>query len=116
MLTYPFAIALGSLLDQRYRLDRPIGDGASSWVFAGRDLRLDRDVAIKVLKPRVAGEHAGHRKRFVSEGQFLAKLIHPHVVAIHDAGESADGLAYLVMELSCDDLCLTLAHHTPHNV
>ena len=55
---------------------------------------------IKLLKPRFDAEQTSHRKRFVDEGRTLARLVHPHVVAVHDAGETPDGLAYLVMELS----------------
>lgn len=91
---------LGTDLDRRYRLERVLGEGASSWVFAATDLRLEREVAVKLLKPRFDAEQTSHRKRFVAEGRTLAKLVHSHVVAVHDAGETADGLAYLVMELS----------------
>jgi serine/threonine protein kinase len=91
---------LGGQLDRRYRLDRLVGQGASAWVFAAHDLRLERDVAVKVFKPRAIEEAATQRKRFVGEGRTLAKLVHPHVVAVHDAGETPEGLLYLVMELS----------------
>jgi serine/threonine protein kinase len=91
---------LGTDLAARYRLERLIGEGASSWVFAGTDLRLDRDIAVKLLKPRAEPEHSAQRVRFVHEGRTLAKLAHPHVVAVHDAGETPAGHGYLVMELS----------------
>jgi hypothetical protein len=109
------ASLLGTQLDRRYRLDRLIGEGASAWVFAAQDARLERDVAIKVLKPRVASESDGQRRRFVAEARTLAKLVHPHIVLVFDAGETTDGLAYLVMELSTSgnleselDQCQTL--------
>jgi tRNA A-37 threonylcarbamoyl transferase component Bud32 len=92
---------LGTKLDRRYRLDRFVGEGVSAWVFAARDLRLDREVALKLFKPpRVPEQHDAQRTRFLAEGRTLAKLVHPHVVLVHDAGESEDGLRYLVMELS----------------
>jgi serine/threonine-protein kinase len=91
---------LGTQLDGRYRLDRLMGEGASAWVFAAHDLRLEREVAVKLLKPRPVAEDAQRRRRFVIEGRTLAKLVHPHVVLVHDAGETPQGLAYLVMELS----------------
>jgi serine/threonine protein kinase len=91
---------LGTQLDRRYRLDRLIGEGASAWVFAAQDLRLERDVAIKLLKPLAADEQVASRRRFVAEGRTLARLVHPHIVLVHDAGETEDGLGYLVMELS----------------
>lgn len=98
MLAAPSATYIGLVLDQRYRLERLVGEGASSLIFAATDSRLERQVAIKLLKVR-ADAPGGYRKSFASEGQVLAKLQHPHVAAVHDAGETADGLAYLVMEL-----------------
>jgi serine/threonine-protein kinase len=94
------AFHLGKDLAGRYQLDRLIGDGASSWVFAAQDLRLEREVAVKLLKRRAEPEHTAQRLRFVHEGRMLAKLAHPHVVAVHDAGETPEGDGYLVMELS----------------
>lgn len=94
------AAYLGTQLDRRYRLDRLIGEGASAWVFAARDLRLERDVAVKLLKPRPAAELPNQRERFIAEARTLARLVHAHIVSVHDAGETADGFAYLVMELS----------------
>jgi serine/threonine-protein kinase len=91
---------IGTLLAERYRLERVIGEGASSWVFAAIDLRLEREVAVKLLKRRSAAEHSAERVQFVQEARMLAKLAHPHVVAVYDAGETAEGDGYLVMELS----------------
>jgi serine/threonine protein kinase len=90
---------LGSQLDCRYRLERLLGEGASGWVFAAHDARLDRPVAVKIWKTSAMTPGASTR-RFVEEGRLLARLMHPHVVGVYDAGESPDGLAYLVMELS----------------
>lgn len=64
-------------------------------VFAGRQLRLDRPVAIKILRPEHATAVAA--ERFLAEGRLLARLAHPNIVPIYDAGES-DGLLYYVME------------------
>jgi serine/threonine-protein kinase len=94
------AFHLGTDLVGRYQLERLIGEGASSWVFAAHDLRLEREVAVKLLKRRAEPEHTAQRLRFVHEGRMLAKLAHPHVVAVHDAGETPEGDGYLVMELS----------------
>jgi serine/threonine-protein kinase len=90
---------LGTRLDRRYRLDRLVGEGASAWVFAAQDTRLEREVAIKLLKPCDAGE-GPEQRRFVEEGRTLARLVHPHIVLVHDAAQSEEGLCYLVMELS----------------
>ncbi|HEX6243571.1 MAG TPA: serine/threonine-protein kinase, partial [Polyangiales bacterium] len=69
-------------------------------MFRGQDTLLERDVAIKLLKPQAVQEQSSRRRRFVSEARTLAKLVHPHVVLVYDAGETPDGMAYLVMELS----------------
>ncbi|HJQ75407.1 MAG TPA: serine/threonine-protein kinase, partial [Gaiellaceae bacterium] len=79
---------------ERYRLDRPLGHGGMATVYLGRDTELDRPVAVKVLD--AAGDD-GLRKRFVREARLAARLSHPNVVSVYDAGED-DGRPYLVME------------------
>ena len=64
-------------------------------VFAARQRRLDRKVAVKILRPELATATAA--ERFLAEGRLLARLAHPHIVPVYDAGE-ADGLLYYVME------------------
>ncbi len=64
-------------------------------VFEARQRRLDRRVAIKILRPELATAIAA--ERFLAEGRILARLSHPNIVPIYDAGE-ADGLLYYVME------------------
>ncbi|HKO94286.1 MAG TPA: serine/threonine-protein kinase [Polyangiaceae bacterium] len=90
---------LGKLVDSRYRLQRIIGEGASSWVFAATDERLEREVALKLFKPPSSEDDLRRRKHCIAEGRTLAKLVHPHIVALHDACEDSAGQAYLVMEL-----------------
>lgn len=89
-------LAVDRVLDQRYRIDRPIGIGGSSQVYLAHDAKLRRDVAIKVLDAHAASDPA-LRKLFVREAEALAKLSHPNVVAVHDVGR-VDGLPYIVME------------------
>jgi serine/threonine protein kinase len=95
-----FAPFAGMVLDQRYRLERLVGAGASSTVFAAEDMRLDRQVAIKILRDTPGRENDARRERFADEARTLAKLCHPHIVAIHDARETPEGVAFLVMELA----------------
>jgi hypothetical protein len=77
----------------RYRLVRPLGSGAFGAVYAGRDERLDRDVAIKVLpRERIVGG------RFEREARAAARLSHPAIVTLYEAAVDDDG-AYLVSEL-----------------
>jgi tRNA A-37 threonylcarbamoyl transferase component Bud32 len=79
-----------------YEILGSLGSGGMGAVYRARDERLDRDVAIKVLRHGLlTGESA--RKRFRTEALALAKLSHPHVAVIHDVGEQG-GIDYLVME------------------
>jgi serine/threonine protein kinase len=78
---------------ERYRVDRPLGHGGMATVYLARDTELDRPVAVKVLD--AADE--GLRKRFVREARLAARLSHPNVVSVFDAGED-DGRPYIVME------------------
>jgi tRNA A-37 threonylcarbamoyl transferase component Bud32 len=79
----------------RYRLGELLGRGAHGEVRAAHDLRLDREVAVKLLRPDVVDDPE-LRRRFVAEGHAAAQLVHPHVVAVFDAGD--DGVPFLVME------------------
>src|SRR5687768_12621001 len=84
-------------LTGRYEVDRMLGQGGMGSVFLGRDIVLDRPVAIKVVAPELAGAEA-IRERFLQEARLVARLRHPNIVAVYAAGE-ADGLLYFVMEL-----------------
>jgi eukaryotic-like serine/threonine-protein kinase len=81
----------------RYRLDRPLGHGGMATVYLGHDSELDRPVAVKLLAENLAGDTA-FRERFVREARLAARLSHPNVVSVYDAGEEADGRPYIVME------------------
>jgi tetratricopeptide (TPR) repeat protein len=85
---------LKAALADRYRVDREIGRGGMAQVFLAHDLKLDRPVALKVLRPDLAAVLGG--ERFLREITLAAKLEHPHILGIHDSGE-ADGLLYYVM-------------------
>jgi serine/threonine-protein kinase len=85
---------LKAALADRYRVDREIGRGGMAHVFLAHDLKLDRAVALKVLRPDLAAVLGG--ERFLREITLAAKLEHPHILGIHDSGE-ADGLLYYVM-------------------
>lgn len=94
-------LAPGELLAGRYRLGQIIGRGGVADVFAAQDETLDRPVAVKVFRAQVPGLDDLQRQR--SEMRVLAKLNHPGLVAIYDAGfdQAGAGVAepYLVMEL-----------------
>jgi serine/threonine protein kinase len=80
----------------RYRLGERIGYGGMGEVFAAHDLRLDREVALKLLRVDLAGQD-GMRERVVAEARLAARLTHPHVVGVLDTGEQ-DGRPFVVME------------------
>ncbi|WP_033436269.1 serine/threonine-protein kinase [Saccharothrix sp. NRRL B-16314] len=94
----------GQLLAERYRLSRRIAVGGMGEVWEADDTRLDRKVAVKVLKAELSGD-AEFLNRFRIEARTTASLNHPGIASVHDYGETAsipDGpedTAYLVMEL-----------------
>ena len=85
---------LKAALAGTYRIERELGSGGMATVYLGRDLRHDRDVAIKVLLPRVAA--ALTPERFLQEIHIAAQLQHPLILPLFDSGQ-ADGLYYYVM-------------------
>ena len=80
----------------RYRLSERLGHGGMGEVFAAHDLRLDREVALKLLRADLA-EQDGMRERVVAEARLAARLSHPHIVGVLDTGEQ-DGRPFVVME------------------
>ena len=80
----------------RYRLGERLGHGGMGEVFAAHDVRLDREVALKLLRADLA-EQDGMRERVVAEARLAARLSHPHVVGVLDTGEQ-DGRPFVVME------------------
>src|SRR4029453_519957 len=88
------AASLALALGDRYRVERELGQGGMATVYLARDLRHDRDVAIKVLHPDLGA--ALGRDRFLSKIKTTARLQHPHILPLLDSG-TADGLLYYVM-------------------
>ena len=92
-------------LGDRYQVGELLGRGGMAEVHEGRDLRLGRRVAIKILKPELARDPA-FLARFRREAQSAASLNHPNVVAVYDTGEdvlgegpTAETVPFIVMEL-----------------
>jgi eukaryotic-like serine/threonine-protein kinase len=85
------------LVDNRYRLRQPLGTGGMAEVFLAHDDILDRDVALKVMSGRYAGDDE-FVERFRREAQSAAALSHPNIVSIFDRGEADDGTYYIAME------------------
>ncbi|MFG3224920.1 Stk1 family PASTA domain-containing Ser/Thr kinase [Kitasatospora sp. NPDC048194] len=87
---------IGTLLDNRYRVEQRIATGGMSTVYRGTDTRLDRVVALKVMHPQLAGDD-GFTARFIREAKAVAKLTHPNVVNVFDQGADG-GNVFLAME------------------
>ncbi len=80
-----------------YQILAPLGAGGMGEVYRARDTRLDRDVALKVLPERVAGNHEA-LARFEREAKAVAALSHPNILAVYDYGRE-EGIAYVVTEV-----------------
>ena len=85
---------LSSALADRYRLERHLGEGGMATVYLAHDLKHDRKVAVKVLKPELSAIIGG--ERFLNEIKVTANLQHPHILPLFDSGET-DGILYYVM-------------------
>ena len=85
---------LQSALSDRYRLDREVGAGGMATVYLAEDVRHDRRVALKVLRPELAAVIGA--ERFLAEIKLTANLQHPHILPLFDSG-AADGYLFYVM-------------------
>ncbi len=100
--------ALRRSLAGRYDVAGIIGEGGSAVVFAARDLRHGRDVALKVLRPELAAS-IGH-DRFLQEVRIAARLTHPHIVPLYDSGAEA-GFVYYTMPYVAGGSLRGVIHH-----
>jgi serine/threonine-protein kinase len=88
---------IGTTLGGRYRLVELLGQGGMATIYRARDAQLDRDVAVKLLRPEF-GKDPDFLARFRDEAKAAASLSHPNIVAVFDFGEEESG-PYIVMEL-----------------
>ena len=88
----------GAVVAQRYRIELKIASGGFGAIYRALDLREDRDVALKVIHPRLATDPAVVA-RFRREGAALRALRNPHTVAAYDVGETDEGMLFIAMEL-----------------
>jgi tetratricopeptide (TPR) repeat protein len=86
----------GAVLRDRYRLESELGRGAMGIVYRATDLELMREVAVKVLPATPSWSDA--RERLLREARAAAALNHPHIISVHDVGET-NGMPFFVMEL-----------------
>ncbi len=92
----------------RYELGEEIGRGAMAFVHRAYDPRLQRDIAIKILRPEVASDEA-RRQYFLTEAHAAGRLAHAGIVTVHDVGE-ADGAPFMAMELLAGPTLQELLH------
>ena len=88
---------VGRIVDGRYRILSHLADGGMASVYVAMDARLDREVALKIMRPGLAADDV-FVERFRSEARSAARLSHPNVVAVYDQGEDG-GDVFLAMEL-----------------
>jgi len=89
---------VGRVLDEKYRLDRRLGEGGMGTVYQATHLLIDRPVALKVLHQRFVEDEAA-QERFRREARAAGRLRHTNAVTVTDFGRTADGCVYIVMEL-----------------
>ncbi len=77
---------LTAALSDRYRIERELGQGGMATVYLAHDLKHDRQVAIKVLRPELAAVIGA--ERFLAEIKTTANLQHPNILPLHDSGEA----------------------------
>ena len=88
----PLMTDFAAALADRYRIERELGRGGMATVYLAHDLRHDRPVALKVLRPELAASLGP--ERFLQEIRIAARLQHPHILPVHDSGEAAGRLWY----------------------
>ncbi len=94
----------------RYVVEREIGAGGMATVHLARDVRHNRYVAIKVLKPELAASLGA--ERFLKEIEIAARLTHPHVIPLHDSGQAAGFLYYVMPFIDGESLRTRLRRET----
>lgn len=88
---------IGKMLDDRYEILEVIGEGGMAIVYRALDHRLNREVAVKIMRDEMAADEE-FRRRFCTESHAVAMLSHPNIVAVYDVSHN-DNVEYIVMEL-----------------
>ncbi|MFN2398991.1 MAG: serine/threonine-protein kinase [Gemmatimonadaceae bacterium] len=105
---------LRDALADRYDVERELGRGGMALVYLARDIKHDRSVALKVLRPGIA--EAMGAERFLREIKVAAKLQHPHILPLYDSGEAGKSLYYVMPFVEGETLRERLARETRLNV
>ena len=105
----------GTVLGGRYEIEQPLGEGGMGAVYKAKDLELERPVALKVIRPELAG-NPDILQRFKQEILLASRVTHQNVIRIYDLGE-AGGVKFITMEyLEGEDLRTVLAQHNKLSV
>src|SRR5881394_3033112 len=95
----PLSMLVGSIVNDRYRIEAALGEGAMGAVYRGRHVRVGRSVAIKVLHDHLVKDEL-MVARFEREAQIAARLNHRNLVGVIDMATTADGQRCIVFELA----------------
>ncbi len=93
---------LSSALADRYKIESHVGEGGMATVYLAHDLKHDRKVALKVLRPELAAVIGADR--FLQEIKVTANLQHPHILPLHDSGDAGSFLYYVMPYVEGDSL------------
>ena len=107
--------ALPKALTDRYRVERELGRGGMGAVYLATDVRLDRQVALKVLPPEFAGDSA-LRDRFLRETRTAASFSHPNIVPVHAVEEDGSALAFVMGFVEGESLAARVERGGPLDV
>ena len=99
-----------AVLADRYVVECEIGRGGMATVYQARDLKHDRVVALKLLHPALSGSIGA--ERFLREIKLTSRLQHPHIVPLHDSGDSEYGLYYVMSYIDGESLRARIARET----
>ncbi|MBA3918486.1 MAG: hypothetical protein C0516_07860 [Gemmatimonas sp.] len=110
--TDPLFLSLQQALAGRYSLDRELGRGGNGVVYLAREVRLDRQVAIKVLPPDLAADPQT-RERFLREARTSARLAHPHIIPIYAVDVVEDHVFYAMGFVDGESLAQRVAVRGP---
>ncbi|MFU8803251.1 MAG: serine/threonine protein kinase [Bradymonadaceae bacterium] len=88
----------GVLFDEKYRIIGVLGQGSFATVVHARHEAMDRDVALKFLRPELVDSDPGASERFRKEVRIVSRLTSPHTVMVFDVGETPEGIHYMVLE------------------
>jgi serine/threonine-protein kinase len=102
---------IGQVVASRYLVEARLGHGAMGTVYRARHLKVGRAFAIKVLHPQFLADDKA-RRRFAREAELAGSLHHPNIVSVVDAGETPEGLRYLVMEFVDGTTLFDLIHES----